>query len=368
MQNAESSEIIDILKKFERELEEFHSTKIKCGIIGRSGTGKSSLINSIAGETISAVGEVETTMEISGPHPHGGLLFYDLPGSSTQTFPKETYIAKTGIKNLDCVILVTSDRFYDDDLYLINEVSKLDIPIFAVRNKIDQSVTSAAKRGITEAETLKTIYNDVYKNLETAKYKGIYLISAENPFLYDFDKLLSDIAKSLDRIKRDRFIADVTATSEKMIAEKRKVAEKMVARYAALSAANGLNPIPGVDISVDISLLLKMGKDIANIYALNKESQQYFESFLDLSDSSKVKSALAKISQYAAKYLGQEAIMLLLRKFAASAATKYASKWVPFVGQAIAAGIGFAMTSSVGKSMIDDAEAIALELFASLKN
>lgn len=368
MQATDNPEIIDILKKFQEDLEEFHSTKIKCGIIGRSGTGKSSLINAIAGETISAVGEVETTVDVSEPHPHGGLLFYDLPGSSTKTFPKETYLDKTGVKNFDCVILVTADRFYDDDLYIINEVSKLGIPVFAVRNKIDQSVTSAAKRGVSEAETLKNIYNDLYKNLDETKYKGIYLITAENPFEYEFDKLLNDIAKNLDKIKKDRFIADVTATSEIMIAEKRKVAEKLVARYAALAAANGLNPIPGLDISLDITLLLKMGNDVSHIYGLNKESQKYYENFSDLSDSSKVKSALAKITQYAAQYLGKEAIMILLKRFATGAATKYASKWVPFVGQAIAAGIGFVMTSSVGKSMIDDAEAIALELFASLKS
>lgn len=368
MEQTKNSEIGDILEKFKKDLKEFHSAKIRCGIIGRSGTGKSSLINAIAGETISAVGEVETTTEVGEPHHHMGLLFYDLPGSSTQRFPKETYIEDTGIKELDCVILVTADRFYEDDLFLIKEVAKLNIPIFAVRNKIDQSIGSALKRGVTESETLKTIYNDINKNLEASNHKGIYLISAENPFEYDFDRLLGDIAKNLDKIKRDRFIADVTATSERMIKEKREIAEKLVSRYAALAAANGLNPIPGVDISLDLALLVKMGNDVANIYGINKKSQEYYESFLDFSDSSKLKTVLGKISQYAAKYIGQEAIMLLLKRFAATVATKYASKWVPFVGQAIAAGVGFVMTSSVGTSMIDDAEEFALELFTSLKN
>src|SRR5690606_26499145 len=141
-----------------------------------------------------------------------------------------------------------------------------------------------------------------------------YLISTESPLEYDLDKLLYDIANNLDKIKRERFIADVTATSKKMIKEKRVVADKLVSRYAALSAANGLNPIPGLDISVDLGLLLKMGNDISNIYGLNKESQEFYETFLDLSHSSKVKSALAKASQYAAKYLGKEAIVILLKR------------------------------------------------------
>lgn len=366
--NIIHSKIEETLKKFKEELESFHSAKVICGIIGRTGTGKSSLMNAIAGQEISAVGEVETTTEISKPYEQNGLVFYDLPGCSTQKFPKEDYVERLGIKDFDCVIVVTSDRFYEDDLFLIQEISKLKIPVFAVRNKVDQSVISAAKRGILEEDTLKTISEDLHKNLENIQPKGIYLISAEYPLKYDLDKLLNDIAKGLDLIKRERFLADVIATSTKMIAEKRIVADKLVSRYAALSAANGLNPIPGLDISVDLGLLLKMGNDISNIYGLNKESQKFYESFLDLSDLAKAKSILAKTTQYAAKYLGKEALMLLLKRFAESYATKTVSKWIPFVGQAIAAGIGFKMTSSLGNDMIVEAEAIALELFETLKN
>lgn len=360
-------EINDVLENFRKDLENFHNAKVKCGIIGRSGTGKSSLINAIAGETISAVGEVETTMDISKPCEHGGLLFYDLPGSSTQNFPKETYIEKTGIRDFDCVILVTSDRFYEDDLFLIKEVSKLQIPVFAVRNKIDQSITSAAKRGVSEGEILRIIFNDLNKNLENVKSNGIYLLSAENPFAYDFDRLLNEIAKNLDKIKRERFIADVTAKSNEMLREKRFVAEKLVSRYATLSAANGLNPIPGLDVSVDLGLLVKMANDITDIYGLTKKGREYYESFSDLSNNAKLRAALAKISQYAAKYVGKEAIMILLKRFAASTISKTSSKWIPFVGPVIAAGIGFIMTSSVGTEMVNDAEALASEIFESLK-
>lgn len=368
VENVIDTKIEEVLKRFTEELAQFQNAKVKCGIIGRTGTGKSSLMNAIAGEEISVVGEIETTVERSEPYEHNGLLFYDLPGCSTQKFPREKYVDNMGIKDFDCVILVTADRFYEDDLFLITQVSKLKIPVFAVRNKIDQSVESAAKRGVSEGETLMNVYNDLNKNVENSKPSGIYLISAEYPLKYDLDKLLTDISKSLDSIKKDRFIADVHATSQKMIEQKRIVANKLVSRYAALSAANGLNPIIGLDISVDIGLLLKMGNDISNIYGLNKESRKYYETFLDLSDASKAKSILAKATQYAAKYLGREAIMILLKRFAATTATKTVSKWIPFVGQAIAAGIGFKMTSSLGTDMVDEAEAIAIELFNSVKN
>jgi predicted GTPase len=45
----EELDLKEVLKKFKKDLESFKNTKVKCAIIGRSGTGKSSLINAIAG-------------------------------------------------------------------------------------------------------------------------------------------------------------------------------------------------------------------------------------------------------------------------------------------------------------------------------
>src|SRR5690606_12735575 len=108
-------------------------TKVTCGIIGRSGTGKSSLINAIVGEQVAEVGETETTILKGDPIEHRGLIFHDMPGCSTGRFPKDTYVEKMGIKEFDCVILVTADRFYEDDLFLVDAISKLNIPVFTVR-------------------------------------------------------------------------------------------------------------------------------------------------------------------------------------------------------------------------------------------
>lgn len=362
-----SNDIAIQLARFKEELDLFHSTKVKCGIIGRSGTGKSSLINAIVGKEVSKVGEVETTMEIGKPYEHKGLFFYDLPGCGTNKFPKESYINDLKIGDLDCVILVTSDRFFEDDLFIINEVSKLNIPVFTVRTKVDFSIERAEKRGVNQEETLKSLYEDLLKSLEGTQIKKAYLTSADYPSKFDLGKLLNDIAGNLNKIKRERFVADVTVTSKKIIKEKRAIADKLVSRYATLSAANGLNPIPGIDISVDLGLLLKMGNDITDIYGLNKEQQEFYKNVLDLSNSIRFKAVLGKASQYAVKYLGKEAIMIILKKSATTVASKSISKWIPFVGQVIAAGIGFKMTSLLGEDMVNDAEDIANELFESLK-
>ncbi|RFC53358.1 GTPase [Brumimicrobium aurantiacum] len=354
----------NILKKIEKDLEEYQNTKIKCAIIGRSGTGKSSLINAIAGEEIAEVGEIETTMNIKDPFEINGLMFYDLPGCSTSKFPREQYIEKFKLSEFDSVILVTSDRFYEDDLYLIEELIKLKIPVFAVRTKIDFAVERGEKRGVSAGETCQLIYQNIEENLNGNKVNGIYLTSADYPKEYDLSKLLEDIFFSLNDFKRERFIADINITSQRILDEKRKIAEKIVMRHSALAAANGLNPVPGVDISLDIALMVKMSKEIQLIYGLNQEQQAFNIQYLDKKSA---KFIATKILQYTSRYGGKEALMILLKRVGSSIATKTASKWVPFVGQAIAAGIGFKMTSWIGKDMINDAEEIAKETFEALK-
>ncbi|MGV9003570.1 GTPase [Flavobacterium sp.] len=362
---TQSKDLNKVIEKFKNDLDDFNNAKVKCGIIGRSGTGKSSLINAIVGEEVSAVGEIETTSEIGKAIEHNGLLFFDLPGSSTTNFPIDTYVEKLGIKDFDCVILVTSDRFYEDDLTLINEITKIKIPLFAVRTKLDFSVERALKRNICEQETIKTIFEDLNKNLLGYKVNGIYLLSADFPAKYDLNKLIDDISNSLNKIKRQRFIADVNITSKAMLDEKRILSEKLISKYAALSSLNAINPVPGLDLSVDLSLLYKMSLDIQNIYGLSKEQMNY-QSHLLKEDNSKL--LIAKAVQFASRYVGKEALLILLKRAGISLAGKEISKWVPFVGTAVAALIGFKLTSSIGNDMLNAAEEIATETFEVLKS
>ena len=354
----------EVLKKFKKDLESYQNAKIKCGIIGRSGTGKSSLINAIVGEEVAEVGEIETTMDVNAPIEHGGLLFYDLPGCSTSKFPKENYINQFNIEKFDCVILVTSDRFYEDDLFLIEELIRIKKPVYAVRTKIDFSIDRGLKRGNNANETYGIIYNDLSGTLKGYRIKGIYLTSSDYPSEYDLSKMLEDIYSSLNNFKKERFIADINITSENILLEKRKIADKIVSRFSALAATNGLNPIPGLDIGIDITLMMKMSKEVQNIYGLHAEQQEYN---MQLLDKKSAKFIATKVLQYTSRYGGKEAIMVLLKKLSATIATKTASKWIPFVGQAIAAGIGFKMTSWIGNDMINDAEEIAKETFDSFK-
>lgn len=107
-----------------------------------------------------------------------------------------------------------------------------------------------------------------------------------------------------------------------------------------------------------------MSTDIQDIYGLKQEQIKYNSTLLN---QNKSKLLLAKAFQFTSKYIGKEALLLLLKKAGMRVVGKQISKWVPFVGQAIAAGLGYKLTSSIGDNMLNDAEEIAMQTFEAVK-
>jgi hypothetical protein len=91
----------------------------------------------------------------------------------------------------------------------------------------------------------------------------------------------------------------------------KKLAEGRLALYSGLSAANGLNSVPIADIAADLGILLKMGQEVAQIYGLSQRHLRFMKASFNFRGSSPLP---AKLSQFAAKYLRKEGIVLLLKQ------------------------------------------------------
>lgn len=359
MSNNAEDLIHDFAEKCRKKITEFEKTEVRCGLIGPSGSGKSSLINAIAGEKIAAVGVVETTNEPQ-PYSHKGITFVDLPGCGTQKWPKESYIRALDLKDYDCFLLITAHRFYENDAYLFRELTAMGKPCFVIRNMVDRAIADGKHdSGHAEKETMRIITEDIQNQLSPNHPDRVYLTSARKPTKYDLNELLNDISEALDGLKRARFVADMAAYSDDALKKKRKVATERIPLYAGLSAANGLNPIPGLDIAADITVLLKLGHEVAHIYGLTNEQFEYIKRLLG---PKAIPSLLAKIAQFAAKYLAKQGIIMLLKQIATRATAKQVAKWVPFVGPLIAAGIGWQATFMLGEQLVDEAEGLAKEI------
>ena len=115
------------------------------GIFGKRNSGKSSLINALAGQEVAIVSDVAGTttdpvsknMEIGGL---GAVVLIDTAGIDDEGMLGEKRIARSRevIKTIDlALLLITDNTIGDFEKGLIEEFNKLDVPFFVVHNKSD---------------------------------------------------------------------------------------------------------------------------------------------------------------------------------------------------------------------------------------
>lgn len=120
------------------------------GIFGKRNSGKSSLINALAGQEVAIVSEIPGTttdpvsknMEIGGL---GAVVLIDTAGIDDEGMLGEKRIARSRevIKTIDLAILLIIDNTIGEfENGLISEFNKFDVPFFVVHNKSDIQVLS----------------------------------------------------------------------------------------------------------------------------------------------------------------------------------------------------------------------------------
>ncbi len=135
------------------------------GIFGKRNSGKSSLINALAGQEVAIVSDVAGTttdpvsknMEIGGL---GSVVLIDTAGIDDEGMLGEKRIARSRevIKTIDLAILmITENSVGEFESGLIEEFNKFDVPYFVVHNKSDLQPLSAATIQNVEIELQTTI-------------------------------------------------------------------------------------------------------------------------------------------------------------------------------------------------------------------
>jgi len=132
------------------------------GIFGKRNSGKSSLINALAGQEVAIVSDVAGTttdpvsknMEIGGL---GAVVLIDTAGIDDEGMLGEKRIARSRevIKTIDlALLLITDNTIGDFENGLIEEFNKLDVPFFVVHNKSDINPL--------ESETIRKVEKELF--------------------------------------------------------------------------------------------------------------------------------------------------------------------------------------------------------------
>lgn len=338
----------DDAEEIKEKLNEEEQVQVRIALFGRSGVGKSSIINKLVGRYVAETGEgIDTTLE-RNDYEWNGLVLTDLPGYNTEMHPSDTYFEKFSILNdFDLFICVFTNRIYESDLEFYKKLRSNGKPCIFVRGRTDE-IWDEKK---TFEELKQEIIENTLKQLESYNEKIIFVSCRNNK---GFDLLSVQILSYLDEAKKKRWYKSAKAYSHDFLEKKKKQVKQVVIYHAGISAANGFNPIPGSDIAVDIGVLLNLFRKIRKMYGLSDSVLQKYKSILS--------PASVHLINNVVKYGTKQGLLLLLKKYAGKEAIRRFSRFVPLVGQTIAASAGFMITKTVGDTFLNDCHNLAKEI------
>ncbi|KAK0462451.1 interferon-inducible GTPase-domain-containing protein [Desarmillaria tabescens] len=183
----------------------YQDGKFHLAIAGKSGTGKSSLINAFRGiwdddEGSAATDVVESTTIVTpypDPNPANPFIWFDIPGSGTVDCPDWTYFNDQGLYIFDAIVVLLGDRFTDGDLAILKNCKRYSIPTYIVRSKSDRHIDELVKRKKRRAgartdleigaearteyldKTKKTVQNNLSKADPPLPSQRVYAVSRD---------------------------------------------------------------------------------------------------------------------------------------------------------------------------------------------
>lgn len=139
----------------------------------------------------------------------------------------------------------------------------------------------------------------------------------------------------------------------------RRECKALVTRRAGLSATAAVVPIPGLDIGADMMLLSEMLETINHRFGLSKSQVES----LDPQLKKIVLVAATSIgSEVVGRFITRHILIGLLQKIGVRVASKSALRFIPLLGQGIAAGISFGAMKMLGDAHVDDCYKVVSEL------
>jgi len=348
----------------ERKRDEWKQIPLNVAVIGRSGVGKSSFINAIRSLTAddeggAKVGVNETTVDVhhSYPHPSNSLLkFWDLPGVGTDRFPRQTYLSDSQVDRFDFFLLITADRFTEDDTWLGKEFAKRNKKYFFVRTKVRVDISNNRKahpKTHKEDDVLRDIRKNTRKHLKENGCKNVpvFLIDSYKLNKFEFNELERRLIEDFPKLKKAALVLSLKATSKEMISLKVAELRSRMWKAAALSGAVGAIPVPGVPLAMDIGIVTAESK--------------FYRTQLNLDETSLKRHAEIKKDYHILKWLLDVPDFVQLRlntEIWKAAAVEECLRYIPLIGSLIAAPLSFAGTYCALKLVLDKMERVALEV------
>ncbi|XP_040915907.1 interferon-inducible GTPase 5-like [Toxotes jaculatrix] len=269
--------------KIQEYLDEQNNIPLNIAVTGESGSGKSTFVNVFRGinnrdEGAAPTGCVETTSKPT-PYAHPNypnVTLWDLPGIGTINFPADEYLNYVGFEKFDFFIIISADRFRENDVKLALEIERMKKKFYFVRSKIDSNLRDAEEdqRDFNEERTLAQIRENCIQGLQKQGFESpqVFLVSSRKLHLYDFHLLEETLERELSAHKRNALLFVIPSVSRGIIDKKKDALQSKIKYLASISALIASAPVPGLSIAVDLDMMVKTIKEYQVTFGLDNES------------------------------------------------------------------------------------------------
>ncbi|XP_053191174.1 interferon-inducible GTPase 5-like [Scomber japonicus] len=359
----QNNDLLLVAETIQKCLDKLNNTPLNIAITGGSGSGKSTFVNVLRGidnrdkERAAPTGVVETTSEVTSyPHPnYPNVTLWDLPGIGTTTFPADKYLEHVGFDKFDFFIIISVDRFRENDVKLAQEIQKMGKKFYFVRSKIDNNLRDEerSQRKFNEETTLAQIRENCIKGLQKLGIETpqVFLLSSFDLHLYDFRLLEETLERELPALKRNVLLLALPSVSLEIINKKKEALQANIKYYAILSAVVGGVPVPGISSAVDIGMIAGVVTQYKVVFGLDIPSLERLAQTtrVPLDDLRAV-----MISPLAAKKITPDLVMKELQHRDMSVmAAEEVSRCIPILGIPAAMGLSFISTYRVLSTFLD---------------
>ncbi len=325
--------------------------RFNLAIFGKTGTGKSTLVNAIFGEDVAAVGTgrpVTTGLDYY-VHPNGVLGVYDSRGFETGEAGDRILAALeevvTSTQRADATeqihaawyTLRWSDRrFEDHQAGFVRRLHELGLPVLFVLTQVPANTS-----GEIHDEAIEFAHFLAGLGLPLAAGGRIFLTNAKaDPFLSTVVFGLQELLDATFDTIPEAAVAALSAAQQLDWGRKRQAAKKIITASASSALATGATPIPFSDAAILVPLQIGMIARLTAAYGSRLASAQ----LASLVGSLMLSSGATTAGRWMVSSLlrvvpgGQPAAMVISGTVAASMTTAMGWAWVAVLEKYLVAG------------------------------
>jgi uncharacterized protein (DUF697 family)/GTP-binding protein EngB required for normal cell division len=254
--------------------------RFNLAVFGKTGVGKSTLVNAIFGEAVAATGIGRPVTQGSHLYVHrtGKLGIYDTQGlevgrdtdrlidelhrfithSRTMPFHEQVHLAWYCVRASD-------RRFEETEAVFIRKLADLGLPVVLVLTQVPGR-RDATGRLYIAPDVLELADQVAALDLPVHRGRAVLVNAVPDPFTGVEQHGLLELLDATFRLAPDE-AADALVAAQKIDpARKAAAADRAVNAATAAAAAAGFTPIPMADAAILVPIQISMMAKIANIY------------------------------------------------------------------------------------------------------